>query len=106
VRPAYRIPLLLALPLLAAGDPPPKPKVPAPPLSITKDERAMLLGFMGRDKAIRLQAERDLEAVAAEQREYLARVATRLGLDPGKALSDHTVNLDTMVVTPRQGGRP
>ena len=96
---------LLPLVLLAFA-PPVAPKAAAPPLTITRDERAMLLGFDGRARAIRLQAERELAEIAGEQREYLGRVAGRLGLDPIKLMNDYTVNLDTLVVAPKPKAAP
>jgi hypothetical protein len=85
--------LPLALLLLAAG-PPPSPK----PLTLTRDEGAMLRGFDGRARAIRLQAEMELREVAAEQREYLGRVASRLGV--------YKLDLATLAVEPPSKATP
>jgi hypothetical protein len=91
--------LPLALLLLAAGPPPASPK----PLTLTKDEGAMLRGFDGRARAIRLQAEMELREVAAEQREYLGRVAARLGVP---SLDGYKLDLATLAVEPPPKATP
>jgi hypothetical protein len=88
----------LALLLLAAGPPPP-PK----PLTLTRDEATMLRGFDGRARAIRLQAEMELREVAAEQREYLGRVASRLGVP---SLDGYRLDLATLAVEPPSKATP
>jgi hypothetical protein len=85
---------LLALLLLSAA--PAKPS-----LTITRDERAMLLGFQGRAEAIQLRAQRELQAVANEQTAYLGRVASRLGVPTEQLRTGYTINLDTLAVEPR-----
>lgn len=73
-----RFVMTIAVAALVAAAPPEK-AAPASP-KITADEKAMLIGYQERARAIRLQAELDLRAVAAERDEYLSRIARRLGL--------------------------
>jgi hypothetical protein len=94
-----RLSVPLALLLLAAGPPSPPPK----PLTLTRDEGAMLRGFDGRARAIRLQAEMELREVAAEQREYLGRVAGRLGVP---SLDGYRIDLATLAVEPPPKAAP
>jgi hypothetical protein len=89
----------LALLLLAAGPPSPPPK----PLTLTKDEGAMLRGFQSRARLIQLEAQVQLDAVAAEQREYLGRVATRLGVP---SLDGYRIDLSTLAVEPPPKAAP
>lgn len=92
------LPTLLACALALGAGAPPAARTGPPPLAITRDERAMLLGYAARGEAIRLRAEREIAAVAAEQSEYLGRLAARLGLPKERLAEDYTVNLDTLAV--------
>ena len=88
---------------LVAADAPPKPK-PAPP-ELTRQERGILAGYAARAELVRIQAQRELDAIAAEQAEYLDGVARRLGLEPSK-LGDYRIDLATGKVEPRPQARP
>jgi hypothetical protein len=94
----------LTLTLLAFA-PPAKPPAPVA-LAVTKDEQAMLRGLTSRAELVKLRAIRELEAIAAEQREYLGRVAKRLEIPPEKFLTEYTIDLDSAAVTHTGPPRP
>lgn len=71
----------------------PTPQKPA--LSLTAQERQLLLGLSARAELVRVRAERELVALEAEQKQVLDALASRLKLTPETLRSDYSIDLGT-----------
>jgi hypothetical protein len=71
-------------------------------LTVTKEERRTLMGLTARLELVKLQAQREMDEIGAEQKEVLEQIAKRLGMTFETLVNQYVINLSDSTVQKKE----